>query len=62
MLEDHHKFDFLEFHLTQVVATDGSKLTIETTKALGKSQNEENVYIPKQLCSEMEKRGLHDPN
>ena len=54
MFEDHNKFDYLEFHLSQVIATDGSKLK--------KTQVGKEVYIPKQLADEMEKRGHSDPN
>ena len=54
MFEDHQQFDFLEFHLSQVIAVDGSKLN--------KANVGKHVYIPKQLQSEMEKRGLSEPN
>ena len=54
MFEEHQKFDFLEFHLSQVIATDGSKLR--------KTQFNKETYIPKTLASEMQKRGHNDPN
>ena len=41
MFEEHNKLDYLEFHLSQVIATDGSKLK--------KAQVGKQVYIPTSL-------------
>ena len=54
MFEEHNKFDYLEFHLSQVIATDGSKLK--------KAQVGKQVYIPTSLQTEMNKRGHTVPN
>ena len=53
-MDEKYKFDFLEFHLAQVIGKDGE----------AKSFNCENtkVYIPKKLDQKMKEVGLKCPN
>ena len=54
MIEDYQKFDYLEFHLSKIIAKDGSKVQ--------QQQLNKQVYVPTYFAKEMKQRGYNDPN